>query len=82
METSLRTRLRRYADKHPSADAELAVAVLFWALSMGRVIAAVVRHETFGTEATLSLFVVLGLPLLALGVRSHRSRRPKNLPRV
>ena len=44
----------------------LAVAVLFWAVSLVRVVGTVVRHEAFGTESTLALMVTLIIPWIVL----------------
>jgi hypothetical protein len=35
---------------------------VFWAVSLIRVVAAIVRRETFDAEATLALMAVLALP--------------------
>jgi hypothetical protein len=44
-------------------DPALIVALgLFWAVSLVRVVAAVVRRETFDGEATLALMAVVALP--------------------
>jgi Flp pilus assembly protein TadB len=53
------------------------VAALFWTVSFLRVIGAAVRHEVFGTEATLALAAVLALPWIVLG--AHRARRARRL---
>ncbi len=37
---------------------------LFWLVSLGRVIAAVVRHEVFGPEASLAMLAVVLVPLI------------------
>jgi hypothetical protein len=53
-------------------DAEVVLAIVFWTLCLARVVAAALRHETFGAEATLALIAVLGLPMATLG-RGHSS---------
>jgi hypothetical protein len=49
----------------------LAVAVIFWAVSLGRVVGAIARHEAFGAESTLALMVTLAIPWIIF-----RSERP------
>ncbi len=44
----------------------LAVAVLFWVVSLVRVVGTVVQHEAFGTESTLALMVTLIVPWIVL----------------
>ncbi|MGH7438965.1 MAG: hypothetical protein ACRENE_25030 [Polyangiaceae bacterium] len=47
-------------------------AVLLWMVSAARAAGALIRHETFGTEATLSLAAVIAIPLLSIAVRRVR----------
>lgn len=58
----------RATDEHAAespADRELLpFFALFWIVSGARVVAGVVRHETFGVEATLAFLAALILPLL------------------
>ena len=60
-------------------------AVVLVPASLARVIAAVVRHETFGVEATLALFVSLAAvyAVAAKGVRVAAGivRRVRHFPR-
>ena len=49
----------------------LVVLGLFWALSLVRVSGAMLRHEVFGTEATLALMAIVAIPWL---VRGHRTQ--------
>jgi hypothetical protein len=46
-----------------SVDVDLlVVAALFWSVSLVRVVGALLRHETFGAEATLALMAVIFTP--------------------
>jgi hypothetical protein len=66
---------RLFAGWHAEDGSVLAVFAIFWAVSLARVIAAVVRHEVFGGEETLALMAVVAVPWLVLagGARSQRS---------
>jgi hypothetical protein len=44
---------------------------LFWLVSLGRVIAAFVRHETFGPEASLAVLAVVLVPLAVVRHVKH-----------
>jgi hypothetical protein len=52
-------------------------ATLLWVVSLVRVVGAVLRHETFGAEATLALVVGLCVPVLLV----RASKRPRRLAR-
>ena len=43
----------------------LVAVVLFWAVSLVRVVGAIAGHEVFGGEATLALMVAVGTPWAA-----------------
>jgi hypothetical protein len=46
---------------------------LFWVLSVVRVVGGLLRHEIFGSEATLALMAVVGVPWLLFKRATHRS---------
>ena len=51
----------------------LPVLALFWLVSVVRVVGALVRHETFGAEATLALVAAVVVPcVIHLGRRRKR----------
>jgi hypothetical protein len=56
---------REEADGYPDDDI-VPVYGIVWLASVGRVILAAFRHETFGTEVTVALLVALFLLLLLL----------------
>ena len=51
----------------------LAAAVLLWTVSFARVVGAVLRHEIFGSDATLALMAIVAIPWLLIG--GHRGKR-------
>ncbi len=70
MDASPYRNTERATDEHASTESRsdrelLPFLALFWIMSVARVVAAFVRHETFGAEATLAFLAVLLLPLLA-----------------
>jgi hypothetical protein len=59
---------RRPVDAGASSRVEapvLAAVLLFWAVSVVRVVGAIAGHEVFGGEATLALMVAVGAPWAA-----------------
>lgn len=54
---------RENAESYPDDDLVPIFAIL-WFASVARVVAATIRHETFGTDLTLALLAVLFLPVL------------------
>jgi Flp pilus assembly protein TadB len=63
----------------PADDSEgpvRAALLIFWTVSLVRVVGAVLGHEVFGAEATLAAIVAVGVPLVAWRVcRARRSAR-------
>jgi hypothetical protein len=60
--------------RDPAAEAPLLGLLLaFWAVSVVRVVGAIVAREAFGAEATLALLVAVGIPYA--GWRVYRSSR-------
>lgn len=58
---------RTLRDRFRGADRDLLPAMaLFWAISAVRVVGALLRHEVFGTEATLALMALVAIPCAAL----------------
>jgi hypothetical protein len=57
----------------------MAMMLVFWAVSLVRVVLAVLRHEKFGGEATLAIITVLVIPgLIGPDVwKLLRRRRPR-----
>jgi hypothetical protein len=53
------------AGAHPDGDL-VPVYAIFWLVSVGRVVLAAVRNETFGAVTTLAVLAVLFLPVLFL----------------
>lgn len=52
----------------PSGNEDLLPALLiFWAVTLVRVIAGIVRHEVFGTELTIAFLVAIFVPWLLRG---------------
>jgi hypothetical protein len=49
----------------------LPVFALLWAMSVAVVVRCLFRHDTFGSEATLALALVVALPALVLGSRGR-----------
>ena len=54
----------------------LPLFVLAWIASAVRVAGALLRTETFGTEPTLALLFIVGMPLLFKDVWGRRGRSP------
>ena len=53
--------------RNPEKDAtegpvRVALAI-FWLISLGRVVGAIIGHEVFGAEATLALMATVGVPV-------------------
>jgi hypothetical protein len=66
------------ASEEPDRERLHPVFVLVWVASLVRVVGALVRHEVFGTEATLALMTLVGVSWYALAVRRQALRRRRS----